>query len=62
VALKIEDGASRPLNPTVVAILDQLGALTPPAREALARYAVTPIRNHRQEEVGCIRPVLALEG
>jgi L-asparaginase II len=61
VALKIEDGASRPLNPTVVAILEQLGALTPPAREALARYAATPIRNHRREEVGGIRAVLALK-
>jgi L-asparaginase II len=62
VALKIEDGAGRALNPTVVAILEQLGVLSPPAREALAKYAVTPIRNHRQEEVGCIRPVLALQG
>ena len=31
VAFKIEDGSQRALNPTVVAILEQLGVLTPAA-------------------------------
>src|SRR4030042_2065995 len=52
VALKIEDGASRALNPTVVAVLEQLGVLTPTAREALKAYAQPPILNHRKGEVG----------
>ena len=62
VALKIEDGASRALNPTVVAVLEQLGVLTPRAGEALAAYAQPPILNHRKEEVGRIRPVFSLSG
>ena len=33
VAFKIEDGGERALNPTVVAILEQLGVLTPAARK-----------------------------
>jgi L-asparaginase II len=60
VALKIEDGASRALNPTVVAVLEQLHLLTPKARAALAPYVQPPIRNHRKEEVGRIQPVFSL--
>jgi L-asparaginase II len=60
VAFKIEDGSHRALNPTVVAILEQLEGLTPAAREALAAFREPPIRNHRQEEVGRIRPAFAL--
>jgi L-asparaginase II len=62
VALKIEDGSARALNPTVVAVLEQLGVLTPTAREALAAYAHPPILNHRKEEVGRIQPVFSLGG
>ena len=62
VALKIEDGQARALNPTVVAILSQLGVLTPPARERLAAHISPPILNHRKEEVGRIQPVFALSG
>ena len=60
VAFKIEDGAQRALNPTVVAILEQLGVLTPAAAEALAVFREPPILNHRREEVGRIRPAFAL--
>ncbi len=59
VAVKIEDGASRALNPTVVGVLEQLGLLTPEAREKLAAYVSPAILNHRKEEVGRIRPVFA---
>lgn len=57
VAVKIEDGQSRALNPTVIAVLDQMGLLSPSAREALKAYGQTTILNHRKEEVGQIRPV-----
>jgi L-asparaginase II len=60
VALKIEDGGQRALNPSVVAVLDQLSFLTPPAREALAPYLEPSILNHRKEEVGRVRPVFKL--
>jgi L-asparaginase II len=60
VALKIEDGQQRPLNPVVVEILEQLGLITPPAREALAAYRRPAILNHRREEVGYIQPAFAL--
>jgi L-asparaginase II len=60
VAFKIEDGSQRALNPTVVAILDQIGGLTPEAAEALAPFRELPILNHRKEEVGRIRPAFAL--
>lgn len=60
VAFKIEDGGQRALNPTVVAILEQLGALTEPAPEALAAFRQPPILNHRQEEVGRLRPAFTL--
>jgi len=62
VALKIEDGASRALNPAVVAVLEQMGVITPAAREALAAYGQPHILNHRKEEVGRIQPVFALGG
>jgi L-asparaginase II len=60
VAFKIEDGSQRALNPTVVALLEQLAVLTPAARTALAAFREPPILNHRKEEVGRIRPVFAL--
>jgi L-asparaginase II len=60
VALKIEDGALRALNPAVVALLEQLDLLTPEARKDLAPYGQTPILNHRKEEVGQIRAVFQL--
>jgi L-asparaginase II len=60
VAVKIEDGHQRALNPTMVAVLEQLGLMTPSAREALAAYARPSILNHRKEEVGRIQPVFSL--
>jgi L-asparaginase II len=60
VAFKIEDGAMRALNPTVVALLEQLGVLTPAATTALATFREPPILNHHRAEVGRIRPVFRL--
>lgn len=60
VAFKIEDGAVRALNPTVVAILEQLRVLTPAAAATLAPFREPAILNHRKAEVGRIRPVFRL--
>jgi L-asparaginase II len=60
IAFKIEDGSQRALNPTVMAILEQLQALTPAAQTALAAFTQPPILNHRKEEVGRIRPAFVL--
>ncbi|MBM4273658.1 MAG: asparaginase [Deltaproteobacteria bacterium] len=60
VALKIEDGQARAMNPAVVAVLEQLGYLTAEAQEALKSYFSPPILNHRKEEVGRIQPVFKL--
>ena len=60
VAFKIEDGAVRAMNPSVVSILKQLGVLTSEASEALAAFREPIIRNHRKEVVGRIYPVFSL--
>ncbi|MCX5892814.1 MAG: asparaginase [Deltaproteobacteria bacterium] len=59
-ALKIEDGAVRAVNPAVVEILAQLGLMTPAAEKTLAPFREPVILNHRKEEVGRIRPVFKL--
>ena len=61
VALKVEDGHQRALNPSIISILEQLGRLTPAAREVLARYRQPAILNHRKEAVGLLRPVFRLQ-
>jgi L-asparaginase II len=61
VALKVEDGQQRALNPGIISILEQLDLLTPAAREVLTRYRQPAILNHRKETVGLIRPVFRLE-
>jgi L-asparaginase II len=61
-AFKIEDGEDRRARPTVaIECLRQLGVLNEDALEALAPYAKFPIRNHRGEIVGQIRPLFELE-
>jgi L-asparaginase II len=60
VALKIEDGQARALNPAVVTTLEQLEVLTDEARQRLKSYFSPPIVNHRREEVGRIQPVFKL--
>ncbi len=61
VALKIEDGGIRAMDPSIVAILEQLGLMTPAAAEALAPFREPTILNHRKEEVGRISPAFSLE-
>jgi L-asparaginase II len=60
-ALKIEDGSSRPLGPAIIEVLQQLGVLSPEAQETLAPQWRPVIRNHQQQEVGLLRPAFALE-
>ncbi|MEW6387027.1 MAG: asparaginase [Thermodesulfobacteriota bacterium] len=62
VAVKIEDGSSRALNPTIVHLLGQLLTLTPEAQEALEAFRQPAILNHGKQEVGRIRPVFSLAG
>jgi L-asparaginase II len=60
-ALKIEDGEDRRARPTVVIeALRQLGVLDDSELEALAPYSSFPIRNHRGDLVGEVRPYFEL--
>ena len=61
-ALKIEDGEDRRARPTVVIeSLRQLGVLSGAALDAVAPYASFPVRNHRGETVGVVRPSFELK-
>jgi L-asparaginase II len=62
VALKIEDGASRPLGPAIIEVLQQLGVLAAEAQAAMESLWRPVIRNHRKQEVGLLRPAFTLEG
>lgn len=61
VALKVEDGARRALEPALIAVLEQLGLLTHSELSALGAYARPAIRNTRGEEVGALRARIRLE-
>ncbi len=61
VAVKIEDGQARALNPTIIAVLEQMGLFPAEAGEVLAAYRQQPILNHLKQEVGQIRPVFSLK-
>lgn len=60
VAVKIEDGASRALNPAILQVADDLGLLTDADRQALHSYRRPVVLNNRKVEVGVIRPVFSL--
>jgi L-asparaginase II len=61
-AFKIEDGEDRRARPTVaVESLRQLGVFDDAAMAALRPYATFPVRNHRGEVVGEIRPSFELK-
>jgi len=55
-ALKVEDGASRAAPVALLALLEGLGALPPPARADLAGLARPLLRNHAGVAVGRIEP------
>ena len=60
VALSIEDGHARALNPAVVEILSQLGQLDAGQTDKLASFHKPLVKNHRGEEVGFLEPVFNL--
>jgi len=59
-ALKVEDGASRAVPPTVIHLLQQIGALDRRDIDLLADMHEPPLRNHRGEQAGKIKPVAHL--
>jgi L-asparaginase II len=52
IAIKCEDGATRAMGPATVTILEQLGALTPPALERLDEWRNPRVLNCAGAEVG----------
>ncbi|HEX6938419.1 MAG TPA: asparaginase [Longimicrobiales bacterium] len=60
-ALKVEDGAQRAVEPALLGVLRELGLLVAEEYAALERYAEPALTNTRGERVGSIRPVVALE-
>ncbi len=62
VAIKVSDGdrADRAISTAALAVLVQLGVLTPQERSQLSRFDRRPINNWRGIEVGEIRPAFHL--
>ena len=59
-ALKVEDGAPRAVPPTVVHLLEQIGALDQQDVNLLADLHQPALRDHRGKQVGRIKPVAHL--
>jgi L-asparaginase II len=60
-ALKIADGSERARDTIVLALLEELGALSFGERRALESQFLRPVQNHRGMEVGSIEPLFELE-
>jgi len=60
IAVKVDDGSSRPHPVVVTTILKQLGYLDADAERELAKYLQPEVRNHRGEVVGRIAPAFTL--
>ncbi|MDP4094786.1 MAG: asparaginase [Bacillota bacterium] len=61
IALKIEDGASRAVGPTILEILVQMDIIKKDEMEPLKKYWRTPIINHLGEEAGEVRAVFRID-
>jgi L-asparaginase II len=61
VALKVEDGARRAAEPALLQALHLLALLTDDDLDLLQPFLHPPVLNTRGEEVGTVRPELALE-
>jgi L-asparaginase II len=61
IALKIEDGSSRPRDAVILALLERLGLLPDRARSALSGYRFPAVRNVSGRVVGSIEADVALE-
>jgi L-asparaginase II len=55
-AIKVEDGAQRAQFPSLLRLLQRLGALPAELPPRLADFARRPVRNTRGEVVGDVRP------
>ena len=62
IAMKVEDGSLRALDPLVVEVLRQAGALAGDEVAPLARFHRPEVLNHRREVVGEFVPVVDLGG
>jgi L-asparaginase II len=63
VAVKVVDGSSRALGAITLEVLRQLGLISEEQimqDEALSYHYQTPVKNHRKEVVGVIKPVIQL--
>lgn len=60
IALKVSDGNSRAIPPTIMPVLHYLQALTPEQERDLASYAGAPIKNHQGKQVGRLSPLFSL--
>lgn len=60
IAIKIEDGHTRAVNPVVTETLYQLGILTTQEYAALITYQRKELKNYRGELIGEIRPAFRL--
>lgn len=60
IAIKVADGNMRALYPATIAVLEQLGVMTPERRAALADWAAPQIKSALGAVVGDIRAVLRL--
>jgi L-asparaginase II len=61
IALKVADGQKRGLYPAVVSVLDQLGLLDAPARDALAPWGRRALANYRGTVTGEVRSAVVLD-
>ncbi len=61
VGIKVEDGGPRALGAVALAVLGQLGVVTPEEAEELGEHARPVVRNHSGAAVGAIRAVVGLE-
>ncbi len=61
IALKVEDGAKRAAEPALIAVLHALGLLGDEEMAELSTFAEPDVRNTRNEVVGGVRAVVALE-
>jgi L-asparaginase II len=57
IAVKIEDGANRPMLPVIISSLEQAG-LNPDKFPAVKKLKTEPVYNNLQKQVGLIKPVL----
>lgn len=60
IALKIEDGNNRAAEPVILETVLQTGIITEKEMELLKKFWKPPLKNHKNEQVGIIKPVFNL--